>query len=122
MQHKQGGDEAKEEMTTITKLGRFPVCGSLRRVTLHHVGTLAFASLLIAIVEFVEHTLTYFEKKFRNGEPSPAQKRLLAIIKCALRCIKCILNRINKNRLIITSVYGWPFCASRMWCARRRCR
>ena len=104
----------KEEMGRIVKFSRWPVLNSLQRVTFNHLGTLAFASLLIAIVDFIEKTLTYFEKKFRNGEPSPVQKAMLALIKCILRCIKCILNRINKNGLIICSIYGWPFCASSM--------
>jgi len=104
----------KEELKRINKFSKWPVCNSLWRVTFNHMGTIAFASLLIAIVDFVEKTLTYFEKKFRNGEPSPVQKAVLAAIKCILRCVKCILNRINKNGLIICSIYGWPFCASSM--------
>jgi len=66
----------KEEMKTIAKLSYCPVCSSFKRVTWYHLGTLAFASLLIAIIEFIEYTLTYFEKKFRNSEPSPMQKCL----------------------------------------------
>eukprot|EP00483_Globobulimina_turgida_P000067 UN00067 len=42
------------------------------------------------------------------------QKLILSLIKCLLRCIECILNRINRNGLIITSIYGWPFCAASM--------
>ena len=106
--------KTKEEMKTIAKLSYMPVLASFKRVTWYHMGTLAFASLLIAIIEFIEYTLTYFEKKFRNSEPSPMQKLILALIKCLLKCIKCILNRINRNGLIITSIYGWPFCAASM--------
>ena len=118
--HKAGMDQnapehqVKEEMKHISKLSRFPVCASFKRVTWYHLGTIAFGSLLIAIIEFIEHTLTYFEKKFINSEPSPIQKLILGIIKCLLKCIKCILNRINRNGLIITSIYGWPFCAASM--------
>jgi len=111
---KEMEEKAAGEMKTIAKLSHFPVFQSFKRVTFYHMGSLAFASLLIAIIEFIEHTLTYFEKKFRNAEPSPMQKMILALIKCVLRCIKCILNRINKNGLVITSIYGWPFCAASM--------
>jgi len=104
----------KEELQKITKFSRWPVCNSLWRVTFNHLGTIAFAALLIAIVDFIEKTLTYFEEKFNRGEPSPVQKALLAAIKCCLRCVKCILNRINKNGMIICAIYGWPFCASSM--------
>ncbi len=107
-------EEQKEEMKTIAKLSHTPVFASFKRVTWYHLGTIAFGSLLIAIIEFIEHTLTYFEKKFVKSEPSPIQKLILTLIKCALRCIKCILNRINRNGLIITSIYGWPFCAASM--------
>jgi len=47
-----------------------------------------------------------------SGEPSLIQKVLLAILHCILRCLKCIIDRINKNGLVICSIYGWPLCAS----------
>ncbi|ETO23840.1 solute carrier family 44 protein member 2 [Reticulomyxa filosa] len=101
---KRGGGE--------NELSHHPVTSSFFRVTRFHLGTVAFASLLIAIVEYTELTLNYFEKKLLSGEPSALQKCLLAIIHCVLRYLKCILDRINKNGLVITSIYGWPLCAA----------
>eukprot|EP01083_Nonionella_stella_P100290 282653_1 len=109
-----GQVESVEEIQYIAKLSRTPVCGSFGRVTKYHLGTIAFASLLIAIIEFIEYTLTYFEKKFVGAEPSPMKKIIIAIIHCALKVMKCILDRINRNGLIVTSIYGWPFCAASM--------
>jgi len=103
---------ARGEAAKANELTNCPVWNSYYRTTKHHMGTIAFASLLIAIVEFVEYTLTYFEKKFLNAEDSPLKKCVLCLLHCLLKCLKCILNRINKNGLTITAVYGWPFCAA----------
>ena len=95
------------------KLSNWPILNSMQR-SLYHIGSIAFAALLIATIEFIELCLNYFEKKFIGDEPSPVQKAILNCIKCCLRCLRCILDRINRNGLIIMSVYGWPFCASSM--------
>jgi len=63
-------------------------------------------------VEYTELMLNYFEKHLLSKEPSMIQKCLLAVLHCILRCLKCIIDRINKNGLVITSIYGWPLCAS----------
>ena len=79
-----------------TELSHFAVLMSFKRTTKYHCGTLALASLLIAIVAFIEKVLTYIEKRFVTQEPSPLRKCVLGCIKCALKCLKCLLNRINK--------------------------
>ena len=96
----------------VEKLSTSPVWDSFYRVTRYHLGSIAFASLTITIVHFTEVTLTYLERRFKAAKESPLKKHGLAVVKCLLRCMKCILNRINKDGLIITSIYGWPFCAA----------
>jgi len=103
-----------EELVRVTKLSRCPVLASFVRVTFYHSGTIAFASLLVAVIEFVRYTLDYFEKKFLNSEPSPLQKAVLCAIKCCLRCAQCLLDKINRHGLVVASIYGWPLCASSM--------
>jgi len=109
-----GNVKHSEELVRITKLSRCPVIASFCRVTVYHSGTIAFASLLVAIIEFVRYTLEYFEKKFLNSDPSPLQKAVLCAVKCCLGCLQCIVDKINRNGLVITSIYGWPLCAASM--------
>ena len=85
-----------------------------KRTTIYHLGTIAFASLLVAIIEFTEWVLTYLEKKFTTEEKSPLQKFVLCLVHCCLRCLKCVLDKINRTGIVITTVYGWPFCAASM--------
>jgi len=106
----RSGDANYDE--NAVRLSTSPVWDSFYRVTRYHLGSIAFASLTIAIVSFIEVTLTYLERRFKAAKESPLKKHGLAVIKCMLRCMSCILNRINKDGLIVTSIYGWPFCAA----------
>ena len=78
-------DTVKKRGSGKRELSNHPIWDSFWRATIYHMGTLAFGSLLIAIIEFIEYTLTYFERKFRAGEPSPLQTAVLCLIKCILR-------------------------------------
>jgi hypothetical protein len=86
----------------------------VKRVGRFHPGTIAVASFMVAAVEYADLLLTYFEKKIVGKDPTTMQKVMLAIIHCLLNCLKCIIDRINKNGITITAIYGWPFCASSM--------
>lgn len=45
---------------------RFPILASLWRTVRFHLGTIAFASLIIAIVQFIRLTVKYIERKTRS--------------------------------------------------------
>jgi choline transporter-like protein 2/4/5 len=48
------------------KLPFFTVLGSLGRTLFYHLGTLAFGSLLIAIVKIIRTIIEYFSNKFKS--------------------------------------------------------
>eukprot|EP01083_Nonionella_stella_P217760 781575_1 len=58
--------ELDSDVDVTVKLSRSPVSGSFMRVTRYHLGTIAFASLTIAVVTMIEYCLVYLEKKFKN--------------------------------------------------------
>lgn len=80
-------EKSKPRGPGMTQLSRLPVLASFFRTTFYHLGTLAFGSLLIAIIEFADYTLTYFEKQFLGSEPSPIKKFLICAIRCLLKVI-----------------------------------
>jgi len=50
------------------------------------------------------------ERQTQGKPPNPLQKALFCLLKCFLRCLECCLDKINKNALSWTAVYGDGFC------------
>lgn len=105
---KRGGDD--------DAFSHFPVIKSAWRALRYHVGTVAFAALLIAIIQFIRLILAYIEKKTRPADPTSVaakiRKALFCCVQCILKCLECCLDRINKNALIWTSIWGDAFISS----------
>jgi hypothetical protein len=81
--------------------GKGSVCKSTYWSVRYHMGSLAFGSLILAIVMFVRFIFEYMKAKFEEG---PGKNRLtqclLAIASCCLRCIgQCVLF-LTKNAYI----------------------
>ena len=58
--------EQNADKSRKNKLPFFTVLGSLGRTLLYHTGTLAFGSLLIAIVKIIRTIIEYFSNKFKS--------------------------------------------------------
>jgi hypothetical protein len=84
---------------------------SIWRTIRYHLGTVAFASALIAAVKTIEAILLYVKKQIGDDTSNPFAKIILKITIAVVHCIKCILDRCNKNTLVVTAVCGSPFCA-----------
>lgn len=90
------------------------VCKSCCRTTRYHLGTIIYAALIIAIIQFVRWCVRYMERMMSaNGkEPNKIQKILFRVVDCLLYCLECCLDKVSKNALIWMSVYGDAFCPS----------
>lgn len=91
---------------------RVPIMSSLYRTIRYHLGTIAFASLIIAIVQMIRVTIKYIEAKTRSTPPNYLQKAVFCLIQCCLKCIECCLDKINKNALVWTAMWGDPFLSA----------
>ncbi|XP_050412083.2 choline transporter-like protein 2 isoform X1 [Patella vulgata] len=89
----------------------FPLLSSFYRCFRYHLGTLAFGSLLIAIVQLIRVFLEYVDHKLKGTE-NPAAKFLLKCLKCCFWCLEKFLKFLNKNAYIMTAIYGKNFCIS----------
>lgn len=92
-------------------LPTFPVMGAFYRCFRYHLGSLAFGSLLIAIVQVIRTMLEYVDAKLKGSENEVA-KFLIKCLKCCFWCLEKILRFITKNAYIMMGVHGKNFCAS----------
>ncbi|KAL7548947.1 hypothetical protein ACHAWF_012218 [Thalassiosira exigua] len=83
-------------------------------VSVYHLGTAAFGSLIIAIVKTIRAILTYIQKKAAKSKLRIAVV-ILSVLKCLLWCVEKCLKFINKQAYIQTAIFGYSFCkAARM--------
>lgn len=94
------------------ELSHMPVMGSFLRVLRYHMGTVAITSLIIAIIQTIRAVVKYIEEKVRGPEPNYVQKAVFCCIQCCLKCAECCMDKINKNALIWTAIWGDGFCVS----------
>jgi len=92
--------------------GRHPLRSSIYVVFRFHMGTLAFGSLLIAVVQLIRYIAAYLEAK----TSTKATSRIVQVLWCMLHyCLKCIdmcVKFISQNAFIMCALYGEPFCTS----------
>jgi hypothetical protein len=99
-----------------TKLGHAPVIKAFYRTFRFHLGSIAFGSLIIAIIDFIRIVLTYIEKKLLEGAKNEMAKNIIKAIFCIIQsclwCLKKCLKFINKNAYILIAMKGSSFCPS----------
>jgi choline transporter-like protein 2/4/5 len=84
---------------------------SLFRALVFHLGTLAFGSLIIAIVKLIRVILEYLEKKVKDKTGKIA-RCLFCCCRCCLFCLEKFLKFLNRNAYIITAIHGTGFITS----------
>ncbi|XP_062840986.1 choline transporter-like protein 2 isoform X4 [Trichomycterus rosablanca] len=88
-----------------------PVFASLGRALRYHTGSLAFGSLILAIVQLIRVLLEYLDHKLKGVENKFA-KFLLCCLKCCFWCLEKFIKFINRNAYIMVAIYGKNFCVS----------
>lgn len=86
-----------------------PVSSSLYRSVRYHLGSLAFGSLLIAIVKMIRVLFEYIDHKLKKSE-NPVAKFMIKCMKCCLWCLEKFLKFLNRNAYIMIAIYGKSFC------------
>jgi len=77
--------------------------------TFYHIGTMAFGSLIIAIIQILRTILNYIERKSKKRS-TKCIKAIVCMCKCCLWCLENVFKYINKNAYILTAMYGYNFC------------
>jgi hypothetical protein len=94
-----------------------PILTALKLTVLHHLGTVAFGSLIIAVIQMVRLMLEYVERKQREltggGEDhSGLWKFIFCCCKCCLWSLEKCMKTLNKIAYVVTVVNGTSFCSS----------
>ncbi|CAF0775776.1 unnamed protein product [Rotaria sp. Silwood1] len=87
------------------------LCASLFRALIFHLGTIAFGSLIIAIVKLIRSILEYVEEKVKDKTGTIA-RCVFCCCRCCLFCLEKFLKFLNRNAYIITAIYGTGFFTS----------
>ena len=89
---------------------------SFKRAFRYHLGSIAFGSLIIAIVRFLMFFFEIFKKKMEKSiakkTAGKCYKCIFCCIECCLRCIEKVLEYINKHAYILISIKGDCFCVA----------
>lgn len=93
------------------QVGSSVVLGSIFNALFYHMGTLAFGSLLIAIIQTIRALLERLRRTLKKADSKIANSIL-----CCCQCCFCVLEGclkfINKNSYIQTAMFGTGFLAS----------
>lgn len=90
----------------------FPICAAFGRTFRYHLGSVAFGSLIIAIVRMIRVMLEYADRKMKQYADNAFVKCLMCCLKCFFWCLEKFLKFINKNAYIMIAIYGKNFCTS----------
>ena len=95
------------------KVPSMPLMSSFFRTFRYHLGTLAFGSLIIAIIRMIRVMLQWVENKLKEyHQENPLVKAVMCFCKCCFWCLERFMKFINRNAYIMTAVYGKNFCWS----------
>ncbi|KAJ0410009.1 hypothetical protein ATCC90586_000868 [Pythium insidiosum] len=95
------------------EMGRFPILYSFKNCFRYHFGSLAFGSLIIAIVQFIRAILLYIDHQTQDIQKSNLiAKVLMKVVQCCLWCLEKCLRFLSKNAYILIAMKGKSFCSS----------
>ncbi|RUS76954.1 hypothetical protein EGW08_015274 [Elysia chlorotica] len=89
----------------------FPLVSSFWRCLRYHTGSLAFGSLIIALVQMIVSALEYLNRKLKGSENDVA-KFIIKCLRCCFWCLEKFLRYINRNAYIVIAVHGRNFCSA----------
>jgi len=96
---------------TPESMPRLPVLASVYRTIRFHLGTIAFGSLIIAIIQFIRAVLAYVQRKLK-GTTNQFAVWVLRCLDCCFACLEKIIKFINRNAYIMTAIKGYNFCTA----------
>ncbi|KAG7345808.1 plasma-membrane choline transporter family protein [Nitzschia inconspicua] len=88
------------------------VVNSILTTSRYHLGTCAYGSLLVAIVQLTRAIITRFQKRVAQLTNQNIARCLFCFCQCCLCCVEKCLKFINKNAYVQCAIFGTPFCES----------
>ncbi|CAK4643204.1 unnamed protein product [Aphanomyces euteiches] len=96
-----------------SSMSRVPILSSFYRTLRYHIGSMAFGSLVIAIIQFARLVLEYVDQKLKSAQQnSTVVKVAMFAFKCCLWCFEKCMKFLNKNAYIMVAMKGSSFCSA----------
>merc|ERR1711871_494151 len=94
-----------------------PLRRALKRAIKYHIGSVAFGSLIIAIIKFIRAVVAYIQSKAnaaagKAGAIGKLVKVVLCAIQCCIWCMEKCMKFINRNAYILIAIHGISFCTA----------
>ncbi|XP_073818510.1 choline transporter-like 2 [Musca autumnalis] len=93
------------------KLPTTPLLTAVGNVTLYHLGTIAFGSLILAICRMIRYLLEMIEKRL-NMYNNKLTQALMCCMKGCFCLLENFLRFLNRNAYITCAIHSTSFCAS----------
>lgn len=93
------------------RLPSWPVGRAVLYTSVFHLGTVAFGSLIVAVIRMIRLVLEYIEKKCKKFN-NEIGRCILCCCKGCLWCLEKCVRFINRNAFIMCAVNGTNFCKS----------
>jgi len=84
---------------------------AVRNTFRYHLGSLAFGSFVIALVQFIRYCLLYLEKQAK-AQKNKVMEIVLKAVQCCIWLFEKLLKFITKNAFIQVAIMGTSFCTS----------
>jgi solute carrier family 44 (choline transporter-like protein), member 2/4/5 len=88
---------------------------SIKDTLVYHLGSIAFGSLILAVVQIIRVIIQYIQTRVKNtsGDNSITRGLVKFISCCCACCFYCldkVIKFINRNAYIMVAIYGRNFC------------
>jgi hypothetical protein len=81
----------------------------MRTTFLCHMGTAAFGSLIIAIIQTIRAYIAYIQRHAKKTG-NKLMQWIACCLQCCMWCLEKVMKFMNKNAYIQTAIYGYSFC------------
>nr|XP_055195184.1 choline transporter-like protein 5 isoform X4 [Nyctereutes procyonoides] len=89
----------------------YPLFTAFGRAIRYHTGSLAFGSLLLALIQMFKIVLEYLDRRLKDAQNN-ISKFLQCCLKCCFWCLENVIKYFNRNAYVMIAIYGKNFCRS----------
>lgn len=103
----------KKKSGRATGVGSCTVWAGFVKVLFYHLGTVAFGSLIVAIIMFIRAMIYWLKKNLEKYRGNQFIQRILSCLGYCFACVQRFMEFINRNAYIITAMTGYlGFCGA----------
>ncbi|CAG7662769.1 unnamed protein product [Allacma fusca] len=86
-----------------------PLLISFQNLVRYHLGSVAFGSLIVALVKFIRYLVNAIKNRLPNGG-GKIGALFVACCNCFLWCLDKFIKYLSRNAYIEIAIYGYGFC------------